>query len=288
VTRPSRDAARTAFRGKVAVVTGAGSGIGRALALALAGRGARLAVADWDEAGLRATADLLGAAGAEALVTHVDVSDRSAVAAFAREVVAHFGVVHQVYNNAGIAGGASTVADATYEAFERVLGVNLWGVIHGTKEFLPHLVASGDGHVVNLSSLNGFMAQPSLAPYVTSKFAVRGFTEALRTEMLAARLPVAVTVVHPGGVRTNIARSAYGPGGEEIPAEHLERLAVYERRLFRTTADEAARIILAGVERKKGRVLIAQARAVDRLVRLLPESYPRHVVTWGRRLFGGW
>jgi NAD(P)-dependent dehydrogenase (short-subunit alcohol dehydrogenase family) len=282
------DAPVSSFTDKVAVVTGAGSGIGRALALGLAQRGARLAIADWDDGGLQATAERLRARGSQPLAVVVDVADRSAVAALAAHVVEHFGVVHQVYNNAGIAGVGASIADTDYAAFERVLGVNLWGVVHGTKEFLPHLIASGDGHVINVSSLNGFMAQPGLAPYITSKFAVRGFTEALRAEMLAARLPVAVTVVHPGGVRTNIARSAYGPGAGSMPAEHLDRIATYERKLFRTSADDAARIILTGVRRKKGRVLIAQARAVDRLVRLLPESYPRHVVAWGRRLFGEW
>src|SRR4051794_11400431 len=278
----------SSFAGKVAVVTGAGSGIGRALAVGLAERGARLAIADWDANGLDDTAQQLLARGADTLSTRVDMSDRGAVAEWAADVARHFGVVHQIYNNAGIAAGGPLIAETDYDGFERVLAVNLWGVVHGTKEFLPHLVASGAGHVINVSSLNGFMAQPGLAPYVTSKFAVRGFTEALRTEMLAARLPVAVTVVHPGGVRTNIARSAYGHDVSTIPAEHLNRIATYERRLFKTSAEEAARIILTAVERKKGRVLIAQARAVDRLVRLLPESYPRHVVAWGRRLFGEW
>ncbi|WP_210481179.1 SDR family oxidoreductase [Naasia sp. SYSU D00948] len=278
----------SSFTRKVAVVTGAGSGIGRALASGLAGRGARLAIADWDERGLHDTAELLRSRGTEVLPVTLDVSERDAVAAFAAQVAERFGVVHQVYNNAGIAGGALTIAETDYEAFERVLAVNLWGVVHGTKEFLPHLIASGDGHVVNVSSLNGFMAQPRLAPYITSKFAVRGFTEALRTEMLAARLPVAVTVVHPGGVRTNITRSAYGPGSAAIPAEHLKRVEVYERRLFRTSPEDAARIILRAVERKKPRVLIAQAHSVDRLVRLLPASYPRQVVSWGRRMFGEW
>jgi len=278
----------SSFAGKVAVVTGAGSGIGRALALGLAERGARVAIADWDANGLDDTAQQLLARSADTMSARVDVSDRTAVAGWASDVAQHFGVVHQIYNNAGIAAGGPLIAETDYEAFERVLAVNLWGVLHGTKEFLPHLVASGAGHVVNVSSLNGFMAQPRLAPYVTSKFAVRGFTEALRTEMLAAGLPVAVTVVHPGGVRTNIARSGYGPDAGTIPPDRLERLEVYERRLFRTSAEEAARIILRAVERKKGRVLIAQARGVDRLVRLLPESYPRYVVSWGRRLFGQW
>jgi NAD(P)-dependent dehydrogenase (short-subunit alcohol dehydrogenase family) len=278
----------TPFTGKVAVVTGAGSGIGRALALALAARGARLAIADWDEEGLRDTARLLHAAGSEPLTARIDVSDRDAVRGFARQVMDRFAVVHQLYNNAGIAGGGTTIADTDYDGFDRVLGVNLWGVIHGTKEFLPHLIASGDGHVINISSLNGFMAQPKLAPYVTSKFAVRGFTEALRTEMLAARLPVAVTVVHPGGVTTNIARSGYGPDQRPVPNEHLKRVEDYERKLFTTSPDDAAQVILRAVERRKSRVLIAQARAVDRLVRLMPESYPGRVVSWGRRLFGDW
>ncbi len=275
----------TYFTGKVAVVTGAGSGIGRALALGLAGRGARLAIADVDEPGLDATAAALRSNGAEVHSARLDVSDRSAVAGFAADVVSRFGVVHQVFNNAGITGGSQTILDMDYSVIERVLDVNLWGVIHGTKEFLPHIIASGDGHVVNISSLNGIMAQPRLGAYVASKFAVRGFTETLRTEMIAAGFPVAVTVVHPGGVKTNITRSGMEPG-RELSAEEQRRRDVYEKKLFTTSADDAARIILEGVSRKKGRVLIGQATGIDRLVRFNPEGYPRTVVAWSKRTFG--
>ena len=173
----------TSVTGKVAAVTGAGSGIGRALAVELASRGARLALSDVNEAGLAGSAELVEQRGATAHTQVLDVGDRDAVAAYADEVAAHHGVVHQIYNNAGIAFSRS-VLESTYEDYERILQVNLWGVIHGTKAFLPHLIASGDGHVVNVSSLNGYLAQGGMTHYCTSKFAVRGFTEAVRMEML--------------------------------------------------------------------------------------------------------
>ena len=189
-------------RRKVCVVTGAGSGIGRALAGELARRGARLALCDVDEAALEQTAALVGG---EVHTQRLDVADRHAVVAYADAVAQRFAVVHQVYNNAGIAFSRS-VLESDWADYERVLAVNLWGVIHGTKAFLPHLIASGDGHVVNVSSLNGILAQPGMSHYCTSKFGVRGFTEALRMELARDRHPVRATVVHPGGVRTNIAR----------------------------------------------------------------------------------
>lgn len=271
------------FTDKVAVVTGAGSGIGRALALALADRGARLAVSDRDPDALRGTADALAARGAQVHAEVLDVTDREAWTAYAAAVVRTFGVVHQLYGNAGIAGGSTTIEATDHEVFERVLDVNLWGVIHGTKALLPHIIASGDGHVVNVSSLNGIMAQPRLGPYVTSKFAVRGFTETLRTEMIAGGHPVAVTVVHPGGVKTGIASAAAQGATSEADRKRLE---AYEAKLFRTTPEEAARIILDGVARRRGRIRIGQAVSIDRIVRLLPERYPRIVVAWSRKTFG--
>jgi NAD(P)-dependent dehydrogenase (short-subunit alcohol dehydrogenase family) len=165
----------SAFAGRVAVVTGAGSGIGRALALGLARRGARLALCDVDEAGLAETARAAGALGAEVHTARVDVGLRGAVHAYADAVASRFGAVNQVYNNAGIA-FSRPVLDSEYADYERVFAVNLWGVIHGTKAFLPHLIASGDGHVTNISSLNGYMAQADMSHYCTTKFAVRGFT----------------------------------------------------------------------------------------------------------------
>ena len=271
--------------GKVAVVTGAGSGIGRQLALELARRGARLAVSDVDEAGLAATADRARALGAEVLSARLDVADRAAVLAHAAAVADHFGVVHQVYNNAGVAGGG-TVLDSDWEDYDRILGINLFGVLHGTKAFLPHLVASGDGHVVNISSLNGIMAQASINAYSASKFAVRGFTEALRSEMLAAGYPVQVTVVHPGGVRTNIATAAIERDRERgvLTPEDERRARLYNDKLLRMPPEQAARTIVAGVEAGQPRILVGNdAKVVDLLVRLLPRAYPRLAVAFQRR-----
>lgn len=276
------------FRGKVAAITGAGSGIGRALALELAARGARLALADWDEDGLRESESLLEARGAEVVASRVDVSDRVSVAEFATQTAQRFGSVHQIYNNAGISGNGRTILDNDYAAIERVLAVNLWGVIHGTREFLPHLIASRDGHVINTSSAYGIAASPHDGPYSASKFAVRGFTEALRCEMLLAHHPVAVTVVHPAGVRTKIARSAWRTEDvTQFSEEEKRRADVYEQKLLTADPSDVARQILAGVEKRRGRVLVAGAQGIDRLVRLLPEQYPKFVVQFNRRTFGG-
>ncbi|WP_336027005.1 SDR family NAD(P)-dependent oxidoreductase [Geodermatophilus sp. FMUSA9-8] len=280
----------SSVRGKVAVVTGAGSGIGRQLAFELAKRGARLALSDVDELGLGQTADRAKALGAEVHTARVDVSDRDAVVAYADAVAAHFGVVHQVYNNAGISGGGRSVLDTDWETYDRTLGVNLFGVVHGTKAFLPHLVASGDGHVVNVSSLNGFMAQPTLSAYCASKFAVRGFTEVVRTEMVAGGHPVQVTVVHPGGVKTNIASSTAREAqaqGIELSAAEVARQRVYDEKLLKMPAEQAARIVVDGVEAGKPRVRVGRdAVLVDRLVRLLPARYPVLAAWYDRKLFG--
>lgn len=279
------------FEGKVAAVTGAGSGIGRAVAVALAARGARLALADWDERGLEETRSLIDA---ETIGIKTDVSRREDVAAFAADTVSRFGTVHQIYNIAGIGGGGRSIAEHSYEQFERVFGINVWGVIYGTKEFLPHLIASGDGHIINISSLNGILGQPGIGAYCTSKFAVRGFTETLRAEMLLEGAPVAVTVVHPGGVRTAIRDAkpvALGgePGAVEAEAALTEaerrRNEIYKQKLFKMSADEAAEQILRGVERGRGRVLLGQARWVDRLVRAVPERYPGIVASWSKKTF---
>jgi NAD(P)-dependent dehydrogenase (short-subunit alcohol dehydrogenase family)/pimeloyl-ACP methyl ester carboxylesterase len=285
---PAAAPAAGGLDGTVAAVTGAASGIGRALALELARRGARLALSDVDELGLAETADQVKALGAEVHTARVDVADRTAVVAWADEVAAHFGVVHQVYNNAGIAGAGGTVLESDWSVYDRVLSVNLLGVINGTKAFLPHLVASGDGHVVNVSSLNGFLAQPALSAYVTSKFGVRGFTETVRAEMLAAGLPVRVSVVHPGGVRTGIADAALAEAraqGLEITPEQEARRRLYNEKLLRMPAEEAARIVVDGVQAGRPRILVGRdARLADRLVRLLPGHYPALVARIARRL----
>lgn len=274
------------MNGKVCVVTGAGSGIGRALAHGLARRGARLALSDVDEDGLAATAD---AVGGDVHAARLDVADRDAVAAYAEAVAGHYGTVHQLYNNAGI-GFTRTVLESTLEEYDQVLAVNLWGVIATTKAFLAHLIASGDGHVVNISSLNGIMAQKESSHYCTSKFAVRGFTESLRMEMLDAGHPVGVTVVHPGGIKTAIADKAVAAArarGEELTADQERRVRVYNDKLLKMDPAQAAEIIIGGVEAGKPRVLVGRdAKALDLMVRLIPAHFHPLQLRVERRLFG--
>jgi NAD(P)-dependent dehydrogenase (short-subunit alcohol dehydrogenase family) len=272
----------SSVNGKVAAVTGAGSGIGRAVALQLARRGARLAISDVDEAGLEQTAAQLPG---EPHRTIVDVSDRAAVEAWAADVVAHHGVVHHVYNNAGVSSGHS-ILEISYAELERTIAINLWGVIYGTKAFLPHLIASGAGHVINTSSLNGYFAQPELSAYVTTKFAVRGFTETLRAEMLAAGSPVQVSVVHPGGVKTQIASNALRSArelGMEVTAEDRARIDLYNEKLLKLDPDRAAQIIVEGVEKGRARIRVGNdAVAVDLISRLVPAQAPRLAVFFDR------
>lgn len=280
----------SSLRGKVAVVTGAGSGIGRALARELASRGARLAISDVNEEGLAETAAATKASGGDILQRRLDVSDPDAVAGYATEVNAHFGVVHQLYNNAGVAFNRPAL-ESSLDDYRHVLDVNLWGVIHGTHAFLPHLVASGDGHLINVSSLNGYMAQPGMSHYCASKFAVRGFTESVRMEMLSAGHPVQVSVVHPGGVRTNIADAALASAtARGLPVTEAEerRRRLYNEKLLKMAPEQAARIIADGVEAGRPRILVGNdARLVDALVRLIPARYPRVAVVLDRRLTGG-
>lgn len=277
----------SAVRGKVAVVTGAGSGIGRALAQELASRGARLAISDVDAAGLAETAAALERAGAQLHQQTLDVADRDAFVAYAADVVDHFGVVHQIYNNAGVA-FSRTIEESTWEDYERVLGINLWGVIHGTKAFLPHIIASGDGHVTNISSLNGYLVQPKMSHYCTSKFAVRGFTETLRAEMQQAGHRVGVTVVHPGGIKTKIADNAFTSAQERglpITEEDERRRELYNKKLLKMDPAQAAQIIVKGVEANKARVRVGNdAKLVDLLVRLAPVGFPRLMATLDGRL----
>lgn len=204
----------SSFEGKVAVITGAGSGIGRALALNLSEKRAKLALSDVDTDGLAKTVRLAQALGAQVKSDRLDVAEREAVLAHADAVVAHFGTVHQVYNNAGIAYNGN-VDKSEFKDIERIIDVDFWGVVNGTKAFLPHVIASGDGHIVNISSLFGLIAVPGQSAYNAAKFAVRGFTEALRQEMLVARHPVKVTCVHPGGIKTAVARNATVADGED-------------------------------------------------------------------------
>jgi NAD(P)-dependent dehydrogenase (short-subunit alcohol dehydrogenase family) len=268
------------FQGQVAVVTGAASGIGRSLALALAGEGARLAISDVDTDGLARTAALVRARAAQVHEQRLDVADREAVVAYAETVAGHYGAVHLVVNNAGIA-LCGDVADMSFKDVERIVDVDFWGVVHGTMAFLPHLVASGDGALVNISSLFGLIAMPGQSAYNAAKFAVRGFTEALRQELLISGEPVTVTCVHPGGIRTSIVRNATMVGSHDAAA--LSEL--FDAKLARTTPDRAARVILDGARRGKPRVLVgADAKALDLLQRATGSGYQRLVASVARRV----
>ncbi|MFZ0834317.1 MAG: SDR family NAD(P)-dependent oxidoreductase [Mycobacterium sp.] len=258
------------FAGKVAVVTGAGSGIGRALALELARSGAKVAISDVDVDGLAGTEEQLKAIGTPVKTDRLDVTEREAVLAYADAVNDHFGAVNQIYNNAGIAFNGDVEVTA-FKDIERVMDVDFWGVVNGTKAFLPHLIASGDGHVVNISSVFGLFAAPSQAAYNSAKFAVRGFTEALRQEMILAKRPVKVTTVHPGGIKTNIARNMTATEGFDI-AEYAKSFD----RVARTSPQKAARTILDGVRKNKARVLVGpDAKVLDVIVRLTGAGYQR-------------
>lgn len=259
------------FAGKVCVVTGAGSGIGQALAIELGRSGAKLAISDVDTEGLAKTREQLEAIGVPVKADRLDVTEREAVLLYADEVKEHFGVVHQIYNNAGIA-YTGAVEVSQFKDIERVVDVDFWGVVNGTKAFLPHLLASGDGHVVNVSSLFGIFAVPGQSAYNAAKFAVRGFTEALRQEMLIAGHPVAVTTVHPGGIKTAIARNA--TAAEGLDSQELAR--TFDKVLANTSAPRAAKIILNAVRKKKARVLVGpDAKVLDLVVRITGSGYQR-------------
>lgn len=268
----------TSTAGRIAVVTGAGSGIGRALAVRLASRGCDLAISDVHEHRLAGTAQRCRRHDVGVLAETVDVADRAAVERHAAAAIDRFGGVHLVFNNAGVAYFGPAIAQDEAD-IRRVLDVNLWGVINGTQAFLGHLIDSGDGHLVNVSSLFGIMTVPGHSAYCASKFAVRGYTEALATEMAAGGHPVRISCVHPGGVDTNIARDAhYGAGTDR------DQLLELFGRIARTSADEAAAAILRGVERDRTRIVVgADARALHALVRIVGGGYPRLVAAVTRR-----
>jgi butyryl-CoA dehydrogenase len=265
------------FDGRVAAITGAASGIGRALSRELAGRGAHLALCDIDTVGLAETVALCEGAGPGVKVTsaRVDVADRAAVHAWADDVVADHGAVHLVVNNAGVAVAAS-VESVSYDDFEWLMSINFWGVVNGTKAFLPHLKAAGEGHIVNLSSVFGLISVPMQSAYNSAKFGVRGFTDALRIELEMERSPVSCTTVHPGGIKTNIVRNGRFHDDSVDPAE-FDRIAL-------TSPEKAARQILAGVERNKRRVLVGpDAKVIDLVARLPAGLYQRVLASGARR-----
>ena len=261
------------FSGRVAAVTGAGSGIGRALALALARRGCHLALSDIDEAGLAGTVEAARRTGVTVSAARVDVADREAVYAWAERAAEEHGKVHLIFNNAGVALG-STIEGGGYEDFEWLFRINFWGVVYGTRAFLPHLRASGSGHVVNISSVFALISVPGQGAYNASKAAVRGFTEALRMELELSGAPVSATSVHPGGIKTNVARSARSDGSLRSLGLSPEESRENFEKLFVTEPGRAAEVILRAVQKNKRRVLVGpDAYVIDGLARLLPGAY---------------
>ncbi|MBI2243779.1 MAG: SDR family NAD(P)-dependent oxidoreductase, partial [Nocardioides sp.] len=198
-----------------------------------------------------------------------DVADRDAFASYAADVAGHFGRVNVAINNAGVA-LAGNFEDLEYPDMDWIIGVNFWGVVHGTKELLPHLIASGEGHLVNISSLFGLVSMPGQSMYNASKYAVRGMSEAVREEMLIAGHPVGVTVVHPGGIKTAIARNARVSSRED--KEKTARL--FDEKLAKMTPERAAEIIVRGILHNRARVLVGlDAHAVHHLAKLTGSRY---------------
>lgn len=262
------------FNNKVAAITGAGSGIGQAIALNLASQGCHLALSDISEEGLVATTALLANTAVKVTTNKLDVADRDAVYAWADQVVADHGKVNMIFNNAGVA-LSGTVQSLSLDDYEWIININLWGVIYGTKAFLPHLKASGDGHITNISSIFGIASQPLMSGYNATKFAVRGFTESLRQDLDFTGSCVSATSVHPGGIKTNVAKSARQSSsvGDALGMTAEEASSSFEKG-FITSPAKAASTILKAVNRNKRRVLIGpDAHFYDLLVRFLPTAY---------------
>jgi NAD(P)-dependent dehydrogenase (short-subunit alcohol dehydrogenase family) len=267
------------FTGRVAAITGAGSGIGRALAKDLAGRGCHLALSDIDELGLADTVEQCRAGGVTVTSQRLDVADRASVDAWADRVVEEHGRVNLIFNNAGVA-LVATVEAMSYEDFEWLMNINFWGVVHGTKAFLPHLVASGEGHVINVSSVFGLISVPSQSAYNSAKFAVRGFTDALRMELEIDGAPVSATTVHPGGIKTNIVRNART---DKSTTDEVDAAGSFEK-IALTSPEKAARQILAAVQNNRRRALFGpDAKIIDVISRAPSGMYQSIVVKRARR-----
>ena len=255
--------------GKLAVITGAGSGIGRALALQLNRDGCALRLSDINPKGLDETLQLLERGDVSTQTQVLDIADKAAVHAWADQIAAEHGHIDILINNAGVA-LVATVEESSYEDIEWLMNINFWGVVYGTKAFMPLLRKAKQGHLVNLSSIFGIVGIPTQSAYNAAKFAVRGYTEALRHELEGSN--VHVCCVHPGGIKTNIALNSRSA---DDTSEREERNANFEK-MARTTPESAAGQIIAAIEKKKKRLLIgSDAKFVSLVSRLFPVSYLR-------------
>jgi short-subunit dehydrogenase len=268
----------TAIPGAAVAVTGAASGIGRALAIELAARGADLALADRDEAGLQSAAAEIATSttrtGATRKVSlhRLDIGDSEAVTAFAREAIATHPALNIVINNAGVAllGQFHEIDQAQ---MEWLFNINFWGAVHATRAFLPHLASQPASHIVNLSSIFGIVAPPGQTAYSAAKFAVRGFSEALRHELQMAKSPIRLSVVHPGGIKTNIVRNSRAGSGVTDNERRVQSIERFDA-IAQTSAKDAALRIIKGIEKNEPRILIgSDARFMDLLQRFRPATY---------------
>ncbi|GAB7006887.1 SDR family NAD(P)-dependent oxidoreductase [Nocardioides sp. AN3] len=269
------------LKDKVVVITGAGSGIGRALSVEIARRGGLLALSDVNEAGLAETVELAKQAGAgQVKADRLDVADRSAFTAYADDVLAHFGRVNVVINNAGVA-LSGRINDLEWDDIDWIIGIDFWGVVHGTKLFLPAIIESGDGHVVNISSLFGLVSMPDQGFYNAAKYAVRGLTEALREEMLIDGHRVGVTSVHPGGIKTSVARSARYSAKDDA----ARSAKFFDEKLAKMEPERAAEIIVKGILKNRARVLVGlDAHVIHHIGKLTGSRYQDLVALSVRRL----
>lgn len=267
------------FNSCVAVITGAGSGIGRQLSNQLAQAGARLALSDINQENLTETVKQAESQGAQVFSEILDVADQEAFFNHADNVMQRYGEVHLVINNAGVGLAGGPLWQTPLEDFKWLMGINFYGVLYGTKAFLPHLRAAHWGHIVNISSLFGLVAVPEQTAYNASKFAVRGMTEALRQELELDGSSVSCTSVHPGGIKTNIAAGARVSDGNKLESEsEREQAVAHFDKLARTSAETAAEQILDAVIKNKKRLLIGgDAKILDKIQRLFPTWYP-HVM----------
>jgi NAD(P)-dependent dehydrogenase (short-subunit alcohol dehydrogenase family) len=273
------------FAHRVAAITGAGSGIGQELALELARRQCHLALCcDRNVEGLQETVDQARALGVNVTSQRLDVANREAVYEWADKVAKDHGKVNLIFNNAGV-DLVSSIDGMKYEDFEWLMNINFWGVVYGTKAFLPYLKAAGEGHIVNISSVFGLFSVPGHGAYNSAKFALRGFTDCLREELDIINCGVSATSVHPGGIKTGIARS--GRIDSNIRALGFDERDYSEKfeQVFITKAEKAAHSIVRAVEKNKRRALIGpDAYIYDAIVRLLPSAYQPLIIAFVKRV----
>ena len=260
------------FKDKICVITGAASGIGAACAHAMASQGAVIVGTDLRADMLAETKASVEAEGGKMHTYLVDVADRDAMFDLAAEVEKHHGGADLILNNAGVAFGAS-VAEMQLDDLKWLMDVNFWGVVNGTQAFLPHLIKKNSGHVANVSSIFGLISVPTQSGYNAAKYAVLGFTDALRHEMRGT--DIGVSTIHPGGINTNIVRHARLPQGPEAEIEREEAIERFAQFTM-TQPDGAAKVIIKGVKKNKARILIGpDAHVVDWIKRLFPSHYLR-------------